>query len=1065
RAYGNPIHDSGFLLTVSGLGDLFHYQFETVEWMDGAPLILDDGDVQWRQTGGRRVAGPRVLDGDSILQTNSDNVTVGWDVNQLSPGPYQVSLTWPAIASNIQLKPNLLLRDSAGNVLHQQQVNQLSDQASFQADGLPWYDMSQSVSIADRHLSVDYFQSQVLNHFVADGLKIDRLRYDSPEIRLIDLQTDQSLTSGVAHSNFGEAYFGQMVQRQFRIENHGSAPLVLNLVDQSVLDARSIAGQPLRFRNVEVDESIVGVDRDAILDAAVRPSLPAGFRVAVLGEHVVLPGENTVLTITMDGDSPGLHFGDFLLETNDVNESLFRIALKGTVGSSQQLPSYGNNHRPGDDFGSDQNGNPLPPPQRGWINEAAIQNDSTITAAQPVEFAVAAGSFSRVVAPGAFSGYALRGNPLTQNEVVWTATDLPEGIYRVSATWVAEPQATDVARFQIDADSSSAATKVLLTQRIAPQGYVNQLDEARIAWVDLADNLLVNDGRITVRLSGNAIQVDAIRIQRVNRIVEPSGQLQLTDLATGQPISTMDGVWDFGGVAWGRSAQRSLRLTNVGDAELLMPAAPALGPGFTLMQSVSSATLAPGESVDWLVRFDALTPGAARSQLSLGYQANPQELVDRFVRLQLQGEAIVDFRMATDDPASFEMDGFRKPTGSAIVQGVSYGNGSAMSYRSGDAATWTFSDLEPGAYAVYTTWDHRLRTPTLQDILNSMTLAEYQDWDFLKTISSTSIRPTLATAVPYLLKGSDADSATTIVVDQSKPANDQFDDNWNWRFLTHYAISGDSLTIRIENPNDFMAVQADGVRLVRLHRAAPEFRWNDQPLANAAKIDFATVDLGKPSRQVVTIHNPSPTPLFLQSIQELPQGFSTSFVPRFVAPGESYDLELTLTGQQVGAYGGRFALLTSAPLRAVMELELAGFVSQSATWLNDRGGTIVLSDPIGGDVQANYSPNTFQNNGLESWTLQGLEPGRSYRVSTTWVQQPAQGFANAPFTVTTSAASVTTRYSQVNSPRDVASSQWDQGTWWADIAPSVVVGEDGTLVITARYAALTNPWQTAEAFR
>jgi hypothetical protein len=131
RTNGNTVIDSGNILSVAGLGNVYHYEFETMEWIDGAPLFLDDGDQEWFDVGfGTRILQPNLLGGDAYYSTStkSDSSNIaGWNFSKLSPGPYQVSLSWPDPDPANIYSPRVTVRDAYGNIDAQRQINQKTE--------------------------------------------------------------------------------------------------------------------------------------------------------------------------------------------------------------------------------------------------------------------------------------------------------------------------------------------------------------------------------------------------------------------------------------------------------------------------------------------------------------------------------------------------------------------------------------------------------------------------------------------------------------------------------------------------------------------------------------------------------------------------------------------------------------------------------------------------------------------------------------------------------------------------------------------------------------------------
>jgi hypothetical protein len=85
RTYGNQVVDSGNILSIAGLGSIYYYEFETLEWIDGTPMLFDDGDREWFDVGtGTKIKQPSLLGGDAYYSTATKSDTsnfAGWTLS------------------------------------------------------------------------------------------------------------------------------------------------------------------------------------------------------------------------------------------------------------------------------------------------------------------------------------------------------------------------------------------------------------------------------------------------------------------------------------------------------------------------------------------------------------------------------------------------------------------------------------------------------------------------------------------------------------------------------------------------------------------------------------------------------------------------------------------------------------------------------------------------------------------------------------------------------------------------------------------------------------------------
>ena len=150
-----------------------------------------------------------------------------------------------------------------------------------------------------------------------DAINVERVRYESPEIRITQSGEDADdvgvqISSGISEVDFGIAPYGTVVEREFVIENLGDQDLVVNL-------NREESGEEKKgpYRR----DSVTG----ALLDAVTSLSIPNGYDVKFLDGEQIGPGESTRMVVTLSASDPGVYDGTLAIETNDVDESIFRI--------------------------------------------------------------------------------------------------------------------------------------------------------------------------------------------------------------------------------------------------------------------------------------------------------------------------------------------------------------------------------------------------------------------------------------------------------------------------------------------------------------------------------------------------------------------------------------------------------------------------------------------------------------------------------------------------------------------------------------------------------------------
>jgi len=451
-----------------------------------------------------------------------------------------------------------------------------------------------------------------------------------------------------------------------------------------------------------------------------------------------------------------------------------------------------------------------------------------------------------------------------------------------------------------------------------------------------------------------------------------------------------------------------------------------LGLGFTFVgQIFPSLTLKAGQSTSLSVRFDANTFG----DIQTPFRFVSNDPANRNVSLTLKAKVLEEFFLSTDDTTNFKSVGFISPVGTLAPTGSSYSKLITVGYRDGDSGTWSFKDLEPGIYSVYATWDSNLVT------------------------SGASVKPPLSERVPYVLQGGASDLVTTVLINQQQSANDEYSKNKGWKLLSNYVLTGRSLDVSIQSVTVSTTVHADAIRLVRNYYSKPLVAVQGKTVDKSTIVDFGMIDQGTSYTVAVEIKNPMLTPLVLRKLVDLPSGYTTSFVPQYLQPGASYSFVVSLSGEDYGWRGGRFAIETSDYMASILSFGIAGQVRSKAIFIDDAdsGLTFSGSTPFVRSSQLYYlgTAHALANTqDTATWTVNGLVPG-AYRVSTTWGVQSVN-VTSAQFTVSTSQSnSGSIMVNQTQPPSSNAQAFWDNNHWWFDLSSEIQVGSDGRLVVSA----------------
>ena len=169
------------------------------------------------------------------------------------------------------------------------------------------------------------------------------------------------------------------------------------------------------------------------------------------------------------------------------------------------------------------------------------------------------------------------------------------------------------------------------------------------------------------------------------------------DGATAVPYGA--GVVDFGSTDVGSPTTHTFTVSNAGGADLTLGAV-SLPAGFSLASGFSSATLAPGASTTFSVQLDAAAAGSFGGAVGFATNDPNQNPFTFTISGVVAGVASEAYFIDDGDPGFTATSGWQAYSGAGYQSDMLYkqaGDGS-------QTASWTFADLTPGQYQVWTTW-------------------------------------------------------------------------------------------------------------------------------------------------------------------------------------------------------------------------------------------------------------------------------------------------------------------------------------------------------------------------
>jgi hypothetical protein len=369
----------------------------------------------------------------------------------------------------------------------------------------------------------------------------------------------------------------------------------------------------------------------------------------------------------------------------------------------------------------------------------------------------------------------------------WTFSDLAAGSYQVFAQWIPFSNRATNAPYTIYDGSTPLAT-VLVNQQLAPSG-----DQSNgVVWQSLG-TFNASSGTLDVRLGDNAngnVVAGAIRLvaggigpQVSEMDVSGSGQSIVDSSIADAAAPTASNGTDFGSVpAFTNSIIDAFTITNNGNAPLNLTGAPRVSisgddaSDFTVLNQPPS-TIAPGANATFQVMFHPSVVGTRTAVLSIP----DDDAAKGTYTFDIQGTGIDagPTQLVVDDGAS----GFQE-TGAWIthLNSTSYQREfrSDSAGQGADSATWSFANLAPGNYTVYTTW---------------------------------VAFGNRATNAPFTIADGSVSQSTVLVNEQLAPTELSYD-GVMWNSLATLALTSGRLTVSLNNQANGLVV-ADAVYLLR----------------------------------------------------------------------------------------------------------------------------------------------------------------------------------------------------------------------------------------------------------
>lgn len=467
-------------------------------------------------------------------------------------------------------------------------------------------------------------------------------------------------------------------------------------------------------------------------------NLPTGFTlVSSFTSTLLAAGAATTFEVQMTAAAAGSFGGEVSFGNDDANENPFNFTIQGMVATPPPTPVT-----------------------------AILDNGDT-------GFAIA-GTWTAWGGQG-YQGDIHEALPGTGSDVAsWTFNNLQPGRYEVAATWSTYDNRATNAPFAIY-DGASLLTMVRVNQRLAP----NSFTASNASWQRLGTTFDVTGSSLVVRLSNDAngrLNADAIRIERVGDLAN-APEIQVLQGTTDIPDGT--GSVSFGTTPPGTPVTRTFTVRNVGTQTLTVSSSIQVPGGFTVSSPLGTTSLAAGASTTFALQLTAASEGTFTGTVSFDNDdadENPFNFTVSGLVATAPPEPVL--RIIDNGDVGFTTSGsWTRWTGQGYQSDVH----EALPGAPTTIATWTFSGLPSGTYAVAATW--------------SAFSNRASDSPFTVQDGSTALG--------------------TLRLDQRVSPNDFSSSGVAWERLGNYAIASGTLSVAL-GANANGRLNADAIRIERI---------------------------------------------------------------------------------------------------------------------------------------------------------------------------------------------------------------------------------------------------------
>lgn len=443
----------------------------------------------------------------------------------------------------------------------------------------------------------------------------------------------------------------------------------------------------------------------------------------------------------------------------------------------------------------------------------------------------------------------------------WTFAGTTAGRYRVAATWAPRQSPATNANFQI----FQGTTLIQSAPTDESQAPNDLTDENNVNWEYLGPAIDYAGGDLVVKLNNNAngfVIADAIRLERLD---QPK-----LDVFQGAAPFAKGSTYNFGDTLVGSPLSATFTVSNSGFSNLVLNAPITVPAGFSVTSSFGTTVLAPNQSTNFTIQYNASAEGTSSGVVSFG-----------------SNDPLAN-------PFTFNVTG----SAAGVVQGprVTFKNGGVTVANGGSVS---FGLAAPGSVSKRTFTVLNSGTDPL--VLDEPIVTPGTNFGLTSGLTATTLAP--------------GDSATFVVSMGTAQ--------------TGFYTGSVSFTSNDPNQSPFK-VNLTGSVGVSLSPRILLFDGSNPLESGSGQVEFAPTTPGSPSFKIITVANAGAGQLDLVGQPLVPAGYSVvqNYAASSLLPGETTVFVVALDGSPPpGIYSGPVSVFSNDPDTSPFIFNVTGVVA------------------------------------------------------------------------------------------------------------------------------------------